>query len=163
MTTWRRIDDGTLHRLLSTLAQQAWTWTAGDVPALARQLGWHILETLDGKGAVADAGWNVGDEEIELAYTSDRVNDITMRLTDTAPTKQPAAQQFLSDTFTAVKTTATGVLGTPTTDTLGKRPQARWRGPETTLVLEHAGAAINLTWANNQFQDRWDQLRDHHV
>ncbi|GAA3258736.1 DUF6301 family protein [Dactylosporangium siamense] len=158
---WRVIDGDTLRRLLAAIRTEHWSWTADQVPLLAERLGWNIVLVLDGKGAVAEAGWNVGDpEEIEIAYSGATVDDITMRLTDTVPTKQAEARIFAQDAFAAAVAVAAEVLGPPTSRVLGRAQQARWRSADTTIMVKHNKAAINLAWANNAFQDRWDNLRE---
>lgn len=159
MATLRAIDGGTLRTLLTTLQNTTWNWASSDVSALAGQLGWDVLEIVEGKGAFADAAWDAGGEEIEFALNGERVNDIIMRLTDTATSTDIDAQASIQDSFTGAVATATEVLGQPDSRTAGKRPEVRWRGENATILLKNLGVTVSLVWASNTWQDHWDQLR----
>jgi hypothetical protein len=153
------IDPAILQTLLVTLRDARWGWTSGEVPRLATLLDWSLVETIDGKGAVADAGWNVGDEEIELSFTGERVNDITMRVTDTALPRSAQSQEFTQDAFAAVSAAATRLLGPPTSRIKGSHPQVRWRGDDTTISVTNTGPAVTIGWATNAYQDHWDRVQ----
>jgi hypothetical protein len=162
----RAIDDESLRRLLSILRDTRLSWTTHEVPELVRVLGWTMVEMLPGKGAIAAAGWDTGRNQIHLAFTGTRVDDITMRIAD-APDAgagtaagRPATEAFLFDTFAVAVHATADVLGPPSDRVLGADPEVSWRRENDTVRIERTFRSVNLVWANNEFQDYWDALHE---
>lgn len=157
MTNHRTLDKDDLRSLLTALRDTSWSWQEADFPALAARLGWTDVEVLPGLGALVDPGHGLGADAFRLVLNRDgSTQRITMRLTSLVDKKDPGDQAFLAEAFTAALALATEVLGAPTTAPTRKAAEARWRGPEATLVLIKLAMSVSLTWATNEFQDTWD-------
>lgn len=158
VATWRVIEPATLDALLVTLRDTRWSWTADEVPDLANRLGWSLVEMIEGKGAVADASWGVNDNQVMLSFTGDQVNDVSMRVTDTALPESAQSQAFTQDAFADVTAAATRLFGPPTHRLKGDQPEVRWRGDDTTISITNTGPAVTIDWATNDYQDHWDEV-----
>ncbi|MFG1779620.1 DUF6301 family protein [Micromonospora sp. NPDC049048] len=158
IVTWRRLDMASLRLLFTRLGSASWSWSVSEVPALAERMHWDVRETIDGLGAVADGGFEVGDKQIVLTFDAGHVDDIMIWLTETIEDPPVESQVFLYDTFTDAVDAATDVLGPPTGRTSGESPAAHWRGPESTIQIRHAEFAVAVVWASNEYQDEWDQV-----
>lgn len=154
--SWRVVDRSTLRELFGRLDRTQWNWSVGAVDAVAARLGWQLTENVPGRGATADAGWDLGAGQVRLAYHTDQVNRITMRLTDRVPAADRAG--FLGDAFAGVVGVATDVLGEPTDRTNGATPEVRWRGPLQTIAVQNNQSAVTVIWAGNAWLDDWDDI-----
>lgn len=161
MTSWRSVDGESLRGVLTSLRAANWGWTPAEVTAFAKKMGWEIVDTIDDKGTFAVAPWCLGEDDIEFTFSHGRVNDIITPITDNVPAKDARGQAFLGDVLAEAAAVAEEVLGAPTQVRPGNRPQLRWRGSDATIILKHVGVAVELVWANNVFQDHWDQLRSY--
>ncbi|OJF14975.1 DUF6301 family protein [Couchioplanes caeruleus] len=160
MTAWRTIDDDALRSLAAGIGDTRWSWRPDGVPELCRRLGWDLLEVIDGKGAVSEAGWNLGGEEIELAFRGGHVDDITMQITQLVRQAGPDRDRFMGDAFADAVATVAAALGEPTGRQQSEPPTVRWRLEDSTVLIRNLEVDVTLTWASNRFQDEWDQVAE---
>lgn len=158
MTAHQTLDSDALRTLLSGIKDTSWSWREQDVPALAARFGWDALELIPGTGAVVDPGYGLGNKAYRMTFDNGDVHKITMRISSKAAKDDAAGQVFLGDVFADTAAMATEILGAPTARTPGARPEIRWRGKESTLILKQLGIGVTLSWASNGWQDHWDAL-----
>jgi hypothetical protein len=156
MTEYRTLGEDDFRALLAALRDTSWSWREPDVPALAARLGWHTMQLLPGLGAFVDPGHGLGSEAFRMPFNRGEIQRVTMEITSSVDEKDPADQAFLSGAFEDALTTATEVLGAPTTPPAGSGQEARWRGAEATLILSNLAVVVTLEWTPNAFQDTWD-------
>jgi hypothetical protein len=160
MTAWRMIDQDVLRSLLAGIKDTRWHGSPDEVPELSRRMGWELLEVIDGKGALATAGWHLGGEEIEMAIRDNHVDDITMQLTEIVRQAGPDRDRFLSDAFADAVASATAVLGEPTARDHAEPPTVRWQRADSVVLVKRLEVTVTLVWASTSFQERWDRLRE---
>jgi hypothetical protein len=160
MTAWRMITQDALQPLLAGIKDTRWHGNPDDVAELCRRMGWDLLEVIDGKGAFAEAGWNLGGEEIEMAIRDNHVDDITMQITEIARQAGPDRDRFLADAFADAVASATTVFGEPTARDRTEPPTVRWQLDDSVVLVKRLEVAVTLVWASNSFQQRWDKLRE---
>ena len=159
MTTHHVLDKDALRSLLATIKDTSWSWQESDVPALAARFGWSKPRIVAGSGAFVDPGHGLGSKAYRMSFgDAGRVNIITLRISSKVAEDDAAGQVFLSDVFADAAAVAAEILGPPTARTPGKRPEIRWRGEESTLILTQLSVAVQLSWASNEYQDYWDAL-----
>ncbi len=157
--TWRALDAAAVADLMTKLRECRWDWSTAELPQLAGRLGWTISVTVEGKGAFADTPWNLGDRTVRFTFKNDHVDLVRVRLTDQVMPETSQSREFMQDTFAALVQVGSDTLGEPTGRILGDNPQVRWRGEDTTIAVMNTGVAVSLTWATNDDQDHWDQIR----
>ncbi|GAB1644196.1 DUF6301 family protein [Krasilnikovia sp. MM14-A1259] len=160
MTAWRMIEVDALRSLASGIKGARWSWRPEDVPALCRRMRWDLLEVADGKGAAIEAGWDLGGEEIEMAFRAGQVDDITMQITQIVRKTGPERDRFIADAFADAVALVTSVLGEPTGRQLSEPPTVRWRLADSTVLIRNLEVDVTLTWASNRFQNEWDQVTE---
>lgn len=158
MTAHQALDSDALRSLLSGVRDTSWSWREQEVPALAARFGWDSLELMPGLGAVVDPGYGLGSNAYRMTFDDGDVHTITMRISSKAGKDDAAGQLFLSDVFADTAAVATEIIGAPTARIPGSRPEVRWRGEESTLILKQLGVGVTLSWASNAWQDHWDAL-----
>jgi hypothetical protein len=158
MTAWRMLDHDVLRSLVATIRDMSWSWRPDEVPELCRRMGWDLLEEPDHRGACAEAGWDVGGEEIMMTYRDGRVDQIRMDMTEVVREKGPHRDRFVGDAFADAVAIATELLGKPTGWQLSEPPTVRWRMAVSTVLIRNLEVGVLLTWATNRFQDYWDAL-----
>jgi hypothetical protein len=153
------IDHETLRSLVAAIKDASWTWRPDAVGELCQRMGWKLVEDLDDRGGFADAGWDLGGDDVAMAFRDGYVDDITMRITQIV--REPADRdRFLGDAFADAVAVVTSVLGEPTARDLDEPPTARWRMADSTVVVGRYKSSVKLTWASNRFQDRWDAVTE---
>jgi hypothetical protein len=158
MTAWRMIDHDALRSLVTAIKDTSWTWRPDAVGELCQRMGWKLVD-IDDRGGFADAGWDLGGDDIAMAFRDGYVDDITMRITQIV--REPADRdRFLGDAFADAVAVVTSVLGEPTARDLAAPATVRWRMADSTVVVGRYKSSAKLTWASNRFQDRWDAVTE---
>lgn len=161
MTEWRMIDLDVLRGLVGAVKDTSWSWQTGEVKALCGRMGWKLFEEdTNDVGGYADAGWNLKGDDIILAFRDGRVDDITMRMTETAREESRERDRFIDDAFAEVVEVVSSVLGVPTGRGVSDSPTVRWRLAESTVEVGQFEVAVKLTWAGNVWQDEWDAIAE---
>ncbi|KUL25806.1 DUF6301 family protein [Actinoplanes awajinensis] len=160
MTTWFVSDPGALRAQLTTIRDIAWPWQAAAVEDLCRQMHWTLLEILDGKGAFADAGLGVPDDEVRMTFRDSRVEAVMFSVTETVRDAGPPRDHFLAAAFAGAVAEATTVFGPPTPGPVPEPLIGRWRLVESTVLIRQLKSAVTLTWASNWYQDEWDRVAE---
>jgi hypothetical protein len=159
MTGHRALDEAALRTLLSAIEGTSWSWREQDLSGLATRFGWDGIRILPGRGAFVDPGHGIGYRAYRLSFDgAGRVNIITMRISSKVDEDDAMGQLFLADVFADALVVATGIMGAPTARIPGSAPEVRWRGAESTLILEMLSICVELVWASNAYQDHWDSL-----
>ncbi len=160
MTAWRMIDHDVLRTLVAAIKETSWSWRPEAVEDLCRRMGWKLVEDIDDRGGFADAGWNLGGDDVAMAFRDGYVDDITMRITQLVREAGPDRDRFLGDAFADAVAIVTSVLGEPTGRDLAESPSVRWRMADSTVLVGRFKSSVKLTWASNRFQDRWDAVTE---
>lgn len=156
MSPWRAVDTATHGALLTGIAHLDWDWSVGDLATVVDHFGWRLVKTVQGAGAIADAGFGIDGKEITIGFDSDRVTDLTISLTETVTPPTDRSRAFLQDVFAAVASDAMAALGEPTRRVFGEKPAIEWRGPRHTVTIDNLAIAVVLTWETNEHHDRWN-------
>ena len=151
------IDRSTARDLLTTLSQLRWSWSVEELPQVMERLDWHVVAQIEGRGAVADAPWNVGEQAIDIGLEGHRVDTVTIGLSEVLLPETTGSRAFTQDRFVDIVAVGSHVLGPSTSRVLGEYPNVRWRGSETTITVTNLWSSVALVWATNEAQDRWDQ------
>lgn len=160
LATYHALDSDAQRTLLTILRDTSWSWKESEVPALTARLGWEIAELSPTFAATVDPGHGLGDRAYRFSFRDGRVSDVTLRVTSQVPKNDPTGQLFLSDVFTAVHTVATEVLGAPTGQRIGELPQLRWRGDQTTIIVQLLSSIVTVFWRYNERQDELDRIAE---
>jgi hypothetical protein len=159
MTAWRMIDHDVLRSQVAAIKDNPWSWQPDAVEELCRRMGWELLEVIDGKGAFAEAGWDLGGDEIEIFFRHGQAEEIAMQITEIARQEGRERDRFLADAFADAVAQTTAVLGEPTARDMSEPPTVRWQLGESTVLVKRLEVTVTLTWASNAYQERWDELR----
>ena len=160
MTAWRTIDHDVLRNLVAAINETLWSWRPEAVEELCRRTGWKLVADIDDRGGFADAGWDLGGDDVAMAFRDGYVDDITMRITQLVREAGPDRDRFLGDAFADAVAVVTSVLGQPTGRDLADSPTVRWRMADSTIRVGRFTSSVKLTWASNRFQDRWDAVTE---
>ncbi|MET7768685.1 DUF6301 family protein [Nocardia sp. NPDC005366] len=116
-----------------------------DAPAVAQTFGWRTLASKP-RWVLLDAGFGPGSGKFHAEDGT--VVRIEVRLTDFAA-DDPEGHAWVAAAFDDTVEVLTGAIGTPDPSTPGVSEQARWIGPETTLVLRRSPVSVLLSWVTN--------------
>ncbi len=158
MTAWRMIHHDVLRTLVAAIKETSWSWQPDAVEELCRRMGWTLVEDIDDRGVFADAGWNLGGDDVAMAFRDGYVDDITMRITQIVRDAGTDRDRFLGDAFADAVAVVTSALGEPTGRDLSELPTVRWRMADSTVLVGRFTSSVKLTWASKRFQDRWDAV-----
>jgi hypothetical protein len=159
MTSPGTLDEQTARRLFRTLADTRWSWTEADVDEVAARLGWTPVRRTE-RIVSTDTGLPLADPTARFQNDGAGGIDLVRLMVTPFAANDPAARAAVDDSFAALTTTATAVLGPPTRRLPGAFPAVRWRGPAATIVLTASPSAVELEWADNAYLDRMDEVND---
>ncbi|MGQ4618076.1 DUF6301 family protein [Nocardia sp. R7R-8] len=153
MTEWRTLTDTEIVDLATGLRSLDGSQPMDAVPRLAETFGWKVLSTHPDR-AMLDAGFGMASGKIH--GRAGRIVDIKLRVTDFAPDDAEGRARSM-DAFAAIVVALTGAFGEPTTRIPGATAEARWAGPETTLVVANLGRSVHLSLTANSRLQLHDQ------
>jgi hypothetical protein len=157
MSDLRAISDDAARDLLTTVGNFQWKWTSEELPALLRQLRWHIAEEIPDRAAIALTDWGLDRAQVTISRYDQTVNSMAIGLTNRTGPATDASRQFLTDTFAHLNTVATQVLGPATDSTPGTAAQTRWHLGGTTLTLRILPNMVAAIWSSTEYQLLEDQ------
>lgn len=155
MAPWKALDAATTRRLLTAMSRLEWDWSVAAVPDLVTALGWRIVESVTGAGAVVDPGFGIDGKEVTFGFEADKVSDISVCVTETLTPQTPQSRAFIQDVFSEVAAAGVAVLGEPTRRVFSTRPEIWWRNDTHTITIGNVGVAVTITWETNEHKDRW--------
>ena len=160
MTTWRRASPEALRSLLAGIRDTRWSWQPEDVADLCRRMGWTLEYVAEDMGGFADAGLDVPGDQVTIMFRDGPVGDIKIRVTEVVSDDVSGRDRFMSDAFADAVDEGLAVLGEPTARLHTELPAVRWRGDDSTVLVQNVVSAVTVTWATNAWQDRQDAVAE---
>ena len=157
MTTWRRTSSEALRALMTGIRDTRWSWQPEDVEDLCRRMGWTLSEIIDDMGGFADAGLDLPRGQVTIVFRDGQVGDVKIYVTDSADADDRDRDRFVSDAFADAVDEGVVALGEPTARLHAEPPTVRWRLDDATVLIKKLSNAVTVTWANNTWQDKWDE------
>lgn len=146
MTRWRALTDQELVELATRLRSLRLARPMEEAPDLADDFGWRDVRGRSDRAAMLDIGFGMASGKI---FGSDGLMvEIVLRVTDFTDADAPG-RAWAWDTFAAMFTALGDAFGERGTRAPHTSAEARWAGPNTTLVLRGLEHSVQLSLVDN--------------